>query len=167
MERALSNVCVPLLHGDANSDSLYFKHTDINGFKQMLGGHFGAYFSFTSVRNPWDWIVSLYEFNRGMQRVYLKGTNYKAVGAQIPKDQKDMSFDDWLIWWTETFGATQSKLICDEDGRLLVQRILAQEDIVNGFQSVVEHLQLPNRELPWVHKREKKGPREAYFNPEL
>ncbi|WP_158569382.1 sulfotransferase family 2 domain-containing protein [Pseudotabrizicola alkalilacus] len=167
IEKCLTDVCVPVLAGANNTESIYFKHTDIMGFKRMLGDYFLDHLSFTSVRNPWDWLISLYEFNRGMQRVYLKNTGHVAVGAEIPDELKDTPFDEWLIWWTETFRATQSKLICDPDGQLLVQRILAYESIRDDFSSLISQLNLPQRNLPWFHKRDKKGPRGHYFSPRL
>lgn len=167
IERALRDVATPVIAGERNKGSLYFKHTDISGFERMLGDYFPNYFSFTVVRNPFDWLVSLYEFNRGMQRVYLKGTNYTAVGAMIPDDMVDMSFTDWLPWWTQTFRASQSKLICDDAGHLKVNSVLAYEDLLGGFASVCDRIGVPKRELPWIHKRKKKGGRELYFGPEL
>jgi hypothetical protein len=132
-----------MLQGSENFDSIYFKHATAMSIKQMLGDEYDKYFKFTFVRNPWDWIISNYEFNRGLHRPYVKDTNY-SVSSKVPKWAKNMTFTAWLAWWTSTFKPSQSLMFTDTNGDLLVDHIFRFESLQSEFERLQKILGIGN-----------------------
>ena len=117
-----------MLQGAENFDSIYFKHASARDLKRMMGDEWEAYSRFTVVRNPWDWVVSNYEFNRGLHRPFTKGTRYD-VSATVPEWAQSMTFEAWLQWWVTELEPSQLRLVASEDGTLLVQEVWRFEEL--------------------------------------
>ncbi len=130
-----------LLQGNGNFDSVYYKHATAQAIKQMLGDEYNKYFKFTFMRNPLDWIVSNYAFNRGLARPYIIGTKYSLSG-RVPDWAKDMSFSEWLVWWVETFNPSQSTMFTGADGEPLVDVIFRFESLTSDFNRLKKCLGL-------------------------
>jgi hypothetical protein len=155
------------LQGPANFDSMYFKHADAKALKRMLGTEFDNYFKFTFVRNPWDWIVSNFEYNRGLHRPFVKGTAYD-VSPNIPDWAKDMSFQKWLPWWIENFHPSQTSMLMDENGRLLVQEIYRFENLSTDLGILFKYLNIwVYPKIPHLESSNRKLHYKNYYNKSL
>lgn len=138
------------LQGTQNFDSLYFKHAVARDLRRMMGDEYWRYFRFTVVRNPWDWAVSSYAFNRGMHRPFVRGSDYP-VGAP-PEFTREWSFKHWLRWWIDTFAPQQSGMLVDEAGELMVNQVIRFEELDAAFPRLCLRLRIWPRRLPHVNK---------------
>ena len=136
--------------GLKNFYSIYFKHAKAESVQRMLGEEYDAYFRFTVVRNPWDWIVSNYEFNRGLHIPFVEGTRYP-VSGEVPEWAKDQTFPDWLKWWIQNFRPKQSSMLVGKNGELLVDHILRFENIEEDFRKLCRRIGVSHR--PLTHEK--------------
>lgn len=152
-----------LLQGVVNFESIYYKHVTASALQRMLGpSEYAAYFKFTFVRNPWDWIVSNYAFNRGLCRPYVIGTKY-TISGKVPDSAKDVSFSDWLRWWIEELSPSQSTMVVDDEGRLMVDFVGRFEHLESDFHRLCTSLGLPTAALPHL-KASEHGPYMEYYD---
>jgi len=135
------------LQGRRNYDSIYFKHFEASRLQSELGDAYEDYFRFSFVRSPWTWLVSNYEFNRGLHRPYVRGTRY-GVSGLVPDWAAGMSFREWLPWWIETFSPSQHALLVDGDGRLLMHEIYRFENLAADFARLCGRLEIAAGPLP-------------------
>jgi sulfotransferase famil protein len=147
--------------GFKNFHSIYFKHAKAKSVQRMLGEEYDAYFRFTVVRNPWDWIVSNYEFNRGLHIPFVEGTGYPVRG-EVPEWAKDQTFPDWFKWWIQNFSPNQSSMLVGKDGELLVEYIMRFENIEEDFRKLCRRIEVPYHPLTHEKKSTRKNFREYY-----
>lgn len=152
---SISSVLKPhgtVLSGESNHHSMYYKHATAQYMKTVLGDTFEDYLSFSVVRNPYDWLVSNYEFNRGFHQPFLMSSNIKN-SREIPAWLRDIPFSAWLPWWLQSFSPSQRMFITAADGRLLVDEIINFENIDCGFARVCAKLGIEQELLPLPHFR--------------
>ena len=151
------------MSGDNNADTIYYKHAKAIDIKRALGDEYARYFKFSVVRNPFTWVISNYEFNRGLHRPFIRSTFLK-VSKEIPKWAINMSFSDWLLWWFETFHPSQKQFVVDEKGDLIIDYIIKFENLQSGFNIVSQKIGIPPSRLPHLRKSQNK-PKDirAYF----
>ena len=101
-----------LLQGPGNFHSIYFKHIPATRLQAMMGDEYENYFKFSIVRNPWDWLVSMYEFCRGFCYPFIYDTPYS---LRVPDEFRDMPFDEWIHWFHRTFRMQQCEIITGRD----------------------------------------------------
>ena len=147
-----------------SDEFIYFHHNlrDKNFvyFKDSLERK-GAEFSFAFVRNPWDRLVSAYE--------YLKN------GGICPLDAEDYlnlfskyeNFKEMVLNWEEVFFdqihfKSQSDWICDNDGNIIVDFVGKFENLQQDFDIVCDRIQMPRKKLPHVNKTNRKHYTEYY-----
>ena len=120
-----------MLQGEPNYGSVYFKHATARDIRRMMGESWKDYFKFSIVRNPWDWVVSNYAYNRGLHQCYVAGTRYEAMRTpgRVPDWAREMSFENWLRWWLDEFNPSQHALLADEAGNLLMDEVYRFETI--------------------------------------
>lgn len=147
-----------VLQGPANFGSIYFKHAYARDLKRMLGSEYDRYFRFSVVRNPWDWVVSNFAFNRGLHRSWTRGTAF-CVDSQIPSWATGWTFKFWLRWWLETFSPQQSRMLTDGRGTMLVDRVIRFEHLADDFRDICSHLRLAPCQLS---HHVKNGPRDSF-----
>jgi hypothetical protein len=132
------------LQGEANFDSPYFKHASATDIQRCLGDAFDEYFKFSIVRNPWDWVVSNFAFNRGLHRCYVAGSRYPTCNPNnVPEWAQQMSFDIWLRWWLDELNPGQLSLLQDRSGTILTDRIFRFETLMQDLPSLCERLGVP------------------------
>jgi hypothetical protein len=147
------------LQGERNYESIYFKHATAPDLRRMMGDEFYRYFKFAIVRNPWDWAVSNYAFNRGLHRPWTREANLP-VSAGVPDWAADWDFKRWLKWWLLNLSPQQSQMVTDSTGRLLVNEILRFENLGAEFLRLCSILGIAPVNLP--HAMRTRG-RESYF----
>jgi|GEM_PF-6854131 len=96
-------------------------------------------FSFAFVRNPYDWLVSLFEYQR-----------------QTPAHRKhasvsSMSFADYVRHEMIRNRRHQWHMLCDTQRRPLVQAIGCHEHLEQDFASICQRLGLADTTLPHVN----------------
>jgi hypothetical protein len=114
--------------GRGQIDCVYHQHAKAKDIARALGPEFGTYYRFATVRNPWDWVVSNYTYNRGLHLPYVVGTVYEHTQ---PGDEwlRRLDFADWLAWWTEELRPTQTSMLVDEEGQVLLDEVFRLEAI--------------------------------------
>lgn len=152
-------------HNADQFESIYYKHAKASDLKRMLNSEFDHYFKFTVVRNPWDWAVSNYAFNRGLHGVFLRHTDL-AETPKIPGWAADWGFKKWLRWWIDTCSPQQSTLLTDASGRLLVDKVIRFEELAAEFPRLCLRLRIFPRRLPHLYKNEARGRYTDYYDDE-
>jgi len=115
--------------------------------------------TFSTVRNPWDRLVSMYHWR-------IK-TNQTDLGSG------EIGFSQWLdlcLRNRDSFYiknplmlAPQSYWLCDDSGRLLVAKLLRFERLAEDFTRLCFEIGLDAAELPHLKKTERKH-YSAYFS---
>ena len=154
-----------VLQGKGNFDSIYYKHATALSIKRIMGDEYDKYFKFTFVRNPWDWVVSNYAFNRGLGRPWIINTGYSLSG-KVPDWAKDMSFSEWLVWWIDTLYPSQSVMFTRANGEPLVDAIFKFESLTSDFNKLKTRLQLYiwRPRLPHLKSSNRRADYKSYYD---
>jgi hypothetical protein len=118
---------------------------------------FQQYYKFSFVRNPYQWLTSLYEY-------ILENTSHYLHQETVAKE----SFAAFAKWMAkhETHHHSQSKLLTDEQGKLMVDFLGKYESLQTDLDAVCKQVGLPPRPIQYQNKtkREKKA---NYYDAEL
>jgi Sulfotransferase family len=117
-------------------------------------------FKFAFVRNPWDRLVSEYEFRMGIRRRMRKETvDFKTfIFKEFPVEGRSDAYRHAL---------PQCRFVFDSSGRQLVDFIGRFETLQKDFNHVCERLQIGRSELPHKNKsRMKTKFYEEYYDSE-
>ncbi len=159
-----------MLQGKQNYDSVYFKHATAAEIKRMMGDEYDRYFTFAFVRNPWDWVVSNYEYNRGLHRPFVKGTEYAVCSKEnTPGWARAMDFPEWLDWWTGTLKPSQVGMLQDEHGEMLVDEVLKFESLGESYERLARRIGLESRgkALPHLERSpQREKDYSVYYDPQ-
>lgn len=119
-----------------------------------------SYYKFAVCRNPYDWLVSVYSYSKNM----LEQKSDVFLDMQkIVKDCQD--FSDFVIWAKQGKRTFQKKFLSDQDGILLVDKLIRFENINSDFAEVCEHLSL-NIDLPKQNHSRRKQAFTSYYTKE-
>lgn len=158
-----------VLQGKDNYESVYFKHASARAIKRLMGAAYDEYFKFGLVRNPWDWVVSNFAYNRGMHHCYVAGTPHEALRTpgRMPDWAKDMPFERWLRWWLDELRPGQLELMEDEAGKLLVDEVYRFENMHEDRERLCRRLgvEFVPRAVN-TRARSKRGDYRGYFTAE-
>lgn len=103
---------------------------------------------FAVVRNPYDYAVSYFEFQRGNP---ASSRHAKAQGEDFP------AFLERMARKNRIKGIRQSEWVTDRAGRIIVDRILHFERLETEFPALLEELGIADAEaLPRVNASERK-----------
>ena len=130
------------------------QHDDINAAKRLMPEDlFESYFKFAFVRNPWDRLVSEYEFIR---RRSDHGRHSKVI---------KMDFDKYIVYQSRRFDAHQINMLADKNGKVLMDFVGKFENLQDDWNRVTEKLGIKNKELS---HRKKAGIKDysSYYTPE-
>lgn len=112
------------------------QHDSITVAKRLMPPElFESYFKFAFVRNPWDRLVSEYEFIR---RRPDHGRHSKVM---------KMGFEKYIVYQSKRFDAHQINMLADKNGNLLMDFIGKFENLQDDWNRVTDKLGIENKEL--------------------
>ena len=117
---------------------------------------FEEYFKFGFVRNPWDWMVSLY--------FYLQGNKRLAAHKRVSK----MTFSEFIKTRCRNNSLQQIDFISDPERRMLVDFVGRFECLEEDIRYICSRLDITAPQLPQKnisYRRPQKDYR-AYYDPE-
>ena len=179
IEYTLKPYAHPVLQGFENWHSIYFKHACFHKIiEEIKTEEINNYFKFAFVRNPYDWLVSNYTFNRGVHAPYidvqvnrlLENKQQKIYSARDPeenfkylrKKMNPMNFTDWVKYYTRNINATQIELIESIDTTISLDFIGRFENFQQDFDIVCEKIGIPSQQLPYKNATKHKHYTEYY-----
>jgi hypothetical protein len=113
-------------------------HDDINAARRrMPADRFNRYFKFAFVRNPWDRLVSEYEF-------LLK----KAEHDRHARVKKLGGFKQFIQMQIPRKDAYQINMLCDRKGQFLMDFVGKLENLQADWETVCERIGIPHQALP-------------------
>jgi len=113
-------------------------HDDIMAAKRRMPKElFDSYFKFTFVRNPWERLVSEYEF-------LLRNTKH----GRHARVSRLASFSEFILMQIPRNDAYQTSMLCNRKGELLVDFIGKLENLENDWKIVCERIGIPYQALP-------------------
>jgi len=115
---------------------------------------FIRYFKFAFVRNPWERLVSEYEF-------LLKRPQH----GRHARVKKMSDFSEFIQMQIPRRDAYQSNMLCDNDGKLLMDFVGKLENLDNDWRTASERIGIPYQELPRKNVTQHKRYQD-YFNTE-
>ena len=167
MKAILSPLCLPRPGGrwahlksrawlEWNYHKYVFRaHDDIRAAqRRMPAEKFNRYFKFAFVRNPWNRLVSEYEFllkrpQHGRHARVKKLDDFKQfIQMQIPRGD-----------------AYQINMLCDRNGELLMDFVGKLENLQADWQTVCERIGIPHQALP-VTNATQRGNFQDYYDDE-
>ncbi len=168
----------------SSSEAPYHHHATALELKLHFdekGWNWNDYFVFTTVRNPWDMMVSYYSrFKPDVNGIY----NYEASreGVMYQPD-KASSFENWIMngmsfhrlrvvdkkiqkgGWTEDFSKFNlANTVNDVDGRCLVNRIIKTENLEPELAEIMDLLGLGSHGFPGRLNGSERGEYRSYYN---
>lgn len=113
---------------------------------------FDGYFKFAFVRNPWDWLVSLY--------TYLRQTPNHHRHGQV----RAMDFASYVDFEIRRGRRSQSAFITDARGQLSVDFVGRFEQLTTDFAQVCGHLGLGEVALPHRNVGQQRERYQSYYD---
>ena len=130
------------------------KHTTASRMRELYPKEWEQYFTFTIVRNPWDWLVSRF--------FWAKIRLSKSIPASF--NQFINTIDRIREENTYLHGAldTQISMLSDTEGNIIVDHICKFESLSDDFDYVCDKIGKAKKILPHTHKTEHKHYTEYY-----
>ena len=139
-------------HDLRNENFKYFK----DSYERSL-----SKFSFTFVRNPWDRLVSSYEYLKNGGNCTLDAEDYLNLFSKY-KNFKEMVLNWEEVFFDQIHFKSQSDWICDNDGNIIVDFVGKFENLQQDFDIVCDRMQIPRKKLPHTNKTNHKHYTEYY-----
>lgn len=124
--------------------------------------YFDTAFKFSFVRNPFDWIVSLYEFIRNNPN----HDNYEEV--------KNLNFSDFCSWNIKNIKDkkenpngnfnTLTEFLFDKNGELLVDFVGKIENYDEDIKVILKRLKIPEQKMPKINTSNRKPDYKDYYD---
>ena len=134
------------------------KHSKLEDYRKYLKGPlYRRLFKFSSIRNPWERLVSLY-FTPGAGRNEWSRGEFLKLIERTPPVERYVSLPP--SFWARTFGGKVKPL--DHDLNYLIRF----ENLESDFHSVCEQIGLPPLPVP-VFNQSKRAHYSGYYDEEL
>ena len=146
----------------ANNIKLYSKrHLTVKEVQEQIGLDWFRAFTFTIVRNPYDKVVSQYE--------YRFRFNHDNIRTQ------NISFDEWIKFTYkekrplfrkagQKFFSTQKEWLLNKNGKIDIDYIVRFENLIEDYKMVQDIIGVKEK-LPHLNKTERK-PYKKYYSEE-
>jgi len=142
-------------------------HSTAAFFKVVFGKQFDEYFKFAIARNPWDRLVSAYEYLKGGGMDYRdREWEQKHIGQY--HDFKSF-VNNWLNEKNIYKGMhvmPQTEFVCDRSGKVIVNYIGRFEHFEDSFADVCNRLGKPECKLPHTNKSVREKDYRTYYGDE-
>lgn len=167
-------VHIPKTAGTSIYDSLAmqklpFTHAPARILRDLYPTEFQTYFSFAFVRNPWDRMVSTFEFLRNetvwpdQKEWALQHIGNQSFREFILRLNREPVYRASIMSYN--FFYSQTYFITDRRGQTIVKRIFKFEDLAAGFVELAERF---GAHQPLAHSRktQSRAGHEAYYDAE-
>ncbi len=132
----------------------YPYHVTGSKLKEIWGDEtYESYFKFSFVRNPWDLVVSEYEYILQKKSHHLNDCVVK-LG----------SFEQFLKWKEKHYARPQVNWVCDSKGNLVVDYVGRFEDYTRNANEILNKLNIEER-VPHTNST-KRGDYRNYYTEE-
>jgi chondroitin 4-sulfotransferase 11 len=148
-------------------------HDDAPTYMLNYPNEFNLYFKFTSVRNPWDKVVSFYHYH--VKRKWdLKWdwdatnapafTEFVKITSSYTKQKQESIFQGGPSPCTyhKRIASNQLDWITDENQNIMVDYIMRLENLQQDFDIVCDKIGIPRQQLPHQNKSKHKYYTEYY-----
>lgn len=119
--------------------------------RRMPAEKFKRYFKFAFVRNPWERLVSEYE--------YLLE---KPAHGRHARVKKLAGFKPFIHMQVARKDAYQTSMLCNRQGKLLMDFVGKLENLQTDWQTVCERIGIPCQALPYRNVTQRKHFQEYY-----
>lgn len=149
------------IRGDDDQSSLINHHANFERIKKYIesaGLDWHGYFRFTSVRNPWERLVS----------AFFHVLKQKSLRRHDFSEWKGSTFRDFIIGKggvciDKSFAyKSQISYFLDSDAKILSDAICRLETLQQDFNAVCDKIGIPRQKLPHVNKTKHKHYSEYY-----
>jgi len=128
------------------------QHEGIMAARRRMPKHaFNSYFKFAFVRNPWDRLVSEYEF-------ILKRATHGRHNKVIKLD----SFTDFIRMQSQRQDAYQINMLCDKNGQLMMDFVGRFENLNQDWDKVCKLANIPLQALTHTNQTKHRDFRDYY-----
>ena len=147
--------------GDRNSP--YIHHTSAYKLKkhfEEVGWNWDEYFKFAFVRNPWDRLVSSFNYQKKVvhekEKYGIDNPNYE----DYKRFTKDNNFSSWMNPPLKM--GPNFKALVDESNNFLMDFIGKFENLQEDFNTICDKIEIPQQKLPHKNKTNHKHYTEYY-----
>jgi len=135
---------------------------EVGSYLKKHGEDHKEYFKFAFIRNPWDLMVSSYEYYR---QYMIKGVNLPAIEKQKVKEALDGDFNDWCIKYAEGVQLYLHNRVFSGD-KLGVNHLGKMEDMRQElkfiFWRIAPHIDMDAIDLPHLNSTKRREYQEYY-----
>jgi hypothetical protein len=138
MRKALDAYSDISSNGDTNSP--FYHHTTLSRTRSLFlekGWDFEGYFKFTTLRNPWDMIVSLYFF----AKTDLNGIEFWR-NSPAHQPERLMPFKQWILTGKPGRFYSLQNFVCDQNGKNLADHVVKIETMEKDAAYIEDRLGL-------------------------
>jgi len=129
-------------------------HDDIRAAQRRMPAEvFDQYFKFAFVRNPWERLVSEYEF------LLVRPTH-----GRHARVKKLDSFKQFIQMQIPRSDAYQVNMLCNRQGKLLMNFVGKLENQQSDWQTVCKRIGIPYQELPHINVTQHRRFQDYYDN---
>jgi hypothetical protein len=150
------NKTLSKLYLKKNIHTMYFSQhmTALQAKRALPAEVFANCFKFAFVRNPWDWIVSLY--------IYIQRQPVHRHHELV----KQMSFEDYVNFEIKRNKRNLISFLVDQKGELLVDYVGRFEQLSEDFSNICQRIGIEHDTLPRRNISQRLDYRK-YYTPEL
>lgn len=156
MNRGLALIGIHVNHYAPWRQRRFRPHTSAATLQRHLpAAVFADLFKFAFVRNPWDLLVSYYHFLLAQDGRRGPSHHRHRLAASLP------DFESYLRYEVRRGRISQSRMVTDRRGRLLVDFLGRYESLTADFTQVCRHIGL-DAGLEWLNSSGHRDYREFY-----